>query len=100
MTSLIPERVLSKIIPIVSVEPSIDKVILFGSRARGDNKPNSDIDLALEGTNIPLRISTKLRDAAGLYKLDIVRLGELDDGELLFEIQQDGKVIYERNFKL
>jgi predicted nucleotidyltransferase len=96
MISLIPDRVLSKIIPLLSLEPSIDKVILFGSRARGDNKPNSDIDLALDGTNIPLRVSTNLRDAAGLYKLDIVRLRELDDEDLLNEIQQDGKVIYER----
>ena len=27
----------------------VDKVILFGSRARGDNGPYSDIDLAIEG---------------------------------------------------
>lgn len=29
----------------------VEKVILFGSRARGDNRPNSDIDLALSGGN-------------------------------------------------
>ena len=27
----------------------VEKVILFGSRARGNNRPNSDIDLALLG---------------------------------------------------
>ncbi len=27
--------------------PFIEKIVLFGSRARGDNKPRSDIDLAI-----------------------------------------------------
>ena len=29
----------------------VEKVILFGSRARGNNRPDSDVDLALSGGN-------------------------------------------------
>ena len=77
-------------------EPGIAKVILFGSRARGDHRANSDIDLAIAGERIPLRINTRLRDAAGLYSLDIVHLSDLDNPELLEEIDNEGITIYER----
>lgn len=33
----------------LAIECGVEKVILFGSRARGDNKERSDIDLAIEG---------------------------------------------------
>ena len=33
----------------LAIDCNIEKVILFGSRARGDNKERSDIDLAITG---------------------------------------------------
>ena len=42
----IPERVL-KDISAFAKKYSINKVILFGSRARGDNTERSDIDIAV-----------------------------------------------------
>ena len=38
----------------------IEKVVLFGSRARQDNKYNSDIDLCLFGVNITHLIQVKV----------------------------------------
>ena len=46
----IPERVL-KDISAFAKKYSINKVILFGSRARGDNTERSDIDIAVYGGN-------------------------------------------------
>ena len=44
----IPERVEKEIIQLAK-QYDIQKVILFGSRARGDNWERSDIDLAVSG---------------------------------------------------
>ena len=92
----IPEKILNRWLLILSEEKAIEQAILFGSRARGDARANSDIDLALLGVAIPIHIHTKLREAAGLYKVDIVRLDELDNKALVENIERDGIVIYNR----
>ncbi len=51
----IPERVL-KDISAFAKKYSINKVILFGSRARGDNTERSDIDIAVYGGDLTLFI--------------------------------------------
>ncbi len=93
----LPESIMERIISILSKERNVEKVILFGSRARGDARSNSDIDLALIGDNIPLSLHTKLRDNVGLYSLDIVRMNELDDELLLESIDKDGILLYSRD---
>lgn len=92
----LPEKIKIKIISILSNERKVKQAILFGSRARGDSKINSDIDLALVGYDIPVSLNTKLRDAAGLYTLDIVRMDGLDNDSLVANIERDGVLIYGR----
>jgi predicted nucleotidyltransferase len=43
----IPEKSIGKICGIFAQHPEIDRVILYGSRAKGNFKPGSDIDLTL-----------------------------------------------------
>ena len=73
----------------------VEKVILFGSRARGDNRPNSDIDLALSGGNYLEFAFDFNNEALGDVKCDVTYL----DHELKFglrnSINRDGIVIYE-----
>lgn len=97
MTLAIPESIVRKLLPLFETEPRVERVILFGSRARGDNRSNSDIDLAVEGKDIPRGLNTRMRESAGLYKLDIVRVEEIDNELLLQEIREDGILVYERN---
>ena len=92
----LPERIKDKIVSILSHEKTVEKALLFGSRARGDARANSDIDLALIGDAIPLSLHTKLRENVGLYSLDIVRMNELDDDPLLESINRDGVLLYSR----
>jgi predicted nucleotidyltransferase len=90
----LPDRIKFRIINTLSKESTVEKAILFGSRARGNCNSNSDIDLALVGYGIPLSLNTKLREAAGLYSLDIVRIEGLDNDSLMSNIIKDGVVIY------
>ncbi len=92
----LPEKVLKNMISILSKERNVEQALLFGSRARGEARDNSDIDIALIGTEIPIGLNTKLRDAAGLYTLDIIRLDKLENESLFDQIMSDGIVIYSK----
>ena len=61
------------------------KLVLFGSRARGDNRPRSDIDLAVFGMD----------DLPTLLKYDVVFIDDYTSPELLAEIDRDGVILYE-----
>ena len=73
----------------------IQKVILFGSRARGDNGARSDIDLAVTGGNVRdfrLDIDDEVRT---LLLFDVVDLDGSVQKELLDVINQEGITLYE-----
>lgn len=77
---------------------SADKVILFGSRARGDNTERSDIDIAVFGLPIDRQchFSEEIDNLPTLLEFDVVYIGEATSKELLKEIERDGVVIYEQ----
>lgn len=74
----------------------IGKVILFGSRARGDNKEKSDIDLAVTGGNVTgfrLAVDDEVRT---LLMFDVVNLDEPVKKLLLQSIEREGVILYEK----
>ncbi len=74
---------------------NIDKVILFGSRARGDYRRTSDIDLAVVGGDFARFALDVDEETSTLLEYDIVDLDEPMQPELLESIQKEGKIIYE-----
>ena len=52
MNSGLTESTTAQIRYVFSKHPEIDQVILYGSRAKGNYKPGSDIDLTLIGSSI------------------------------------------------
>ena len=75
---------------------NLDKVILFGSRARGDNRERSDIDLAIQGGDTVAFTASTDEDIPTLLMFDVVDLDKPVQKELLEEIRRDGVVIYEK----
>lgn len=74
----------------------ICKVILFGSRARGDFHKTSDIDLATIGGN-HTRFSLDVEELTStLLKFDIVDLDVSVLQELRDSIEKEGIVLYEK----
>lgn len=77
----------------------VKRIILFGSRARGDHQPTSDIDLAIECPTATdydwLSILVVIDDADTLLKIDCIRLDQSPQ-ELTAKINREGKVLYER----
>ena len=74
----------------------VDKVLLFGSRARGDFKRTSDIDLAVTGGDF-LRFALDVEEETStLLEFDIVDLDRCMQQELRDSIEKEGRVIYEK----
>lgn len=74
----------------------VEKVILYGSRARGDFKERSDIDLAFYGGDSSRFILSVDEETSTLLKFDIVDLQKPVQPELLESIKREGVVIYEK----
>lgn len=74
----------------------IEKLILFGSRARGDFRRTSDIDLAVSGGDFARFALDVEEETSTLLKYDLVDLDRNIQEELLKSIQKEGVVIYEK----
>lgn len=81
--------------------PFVDAVILYGSRARGDARERSDIDIAVSAPDADTaqwqRVVDIVDDADTLLGIDCVRLDALpaDDG-LRRSIETEGVALYDR----
>ena len=80
----------------IAIKNDIKKLILFGSRARGDFKRTSDIDLAVEGGNISAFAVQVDEEVSILLEFDIVNLDGRVQKELLESIRREGVLLYEK----
>ena len=89
------DRLLTEITEIARTH-SLDRVILFGSRARGDYRDTSDIDLAVSGGD-PNAFALDIEaETHTLLSFDVVNLDGSVQRELLESIVREGCVIYEK----
>ena len=81
--------------------PEIDKVILYGSRAKGNYQHGSDIDITLYGNDITLAVlnnlSIALDDLLLPYTFDISIYEHIDNKALIQHIESFGKIFYIKN---
>ena len=93
------EKKLDNIVNILVEELNPERLILFGSRGKGNSFPNSDYDIAIDTKRIEFRrkriLKDKLEVILGLYKLDLVFLNEVEK-KFREIILKTGRVIYER----
>ena len=80
----------------IAIKNDIKKLILFGSRARGDFKRTSDIDLAVEGGNISAFAVQVDEEVSILLEFDIINLDGREQKELLESIRREGVLLYEK----
>ena len=83
-------------IRILARKYDVNKVILFGSRARGDFKKTSDIDLAVEGGEFAKFALDVEEDTSTLLEYDIIDLCREMQLPLREAILREGKVLYEK----
>ena len=80
--------------------PMVESAILFGSRAKGDFKNASDIDIAVKGTQVDLNCILDLHndfdDLMLPYKFDLVNFNHIDEPDLIDHINRIGFEIYSK----
>lgn len=78
----------------------IESVTLYGSRAKGNFKPGSDIDLSFKGEGLTmswlLDLSLLVDDLLLPYEFDLTIFSHIENSDLREHIERVGKVIYEK----
>lgn len=94
------DTIIEAIQKVFEINASIDEVIVFGSRAKGNYKEGSDIDLAVKGRNISfddiLKLHGQLDDLNLPYKIDLLDCASNKEPALKEHIDRVGIVFYER----
>lgn len=95
------ETVISKKCGALARFPEVDRAILYGSRAKGDFKAGSHIDLALQGallhSDVVSKISAVVDDLNLPYSFGFRVLDTLDGAALREHIERVGQTFYEKN---
>lgn len=99
MTYGLSDDVLRKIRTVFAQYPQIEQVILYGSRAKGNFRKGSDIDLTIKGEEVSLtellKIENQLDDLLLPYKIDLSLFHQLEDPDLVAHIARVGVMLYQ-----
>jgi predicted nucleotidyltransferase len=95
------QNTIQKIRTVFSRYPQIEKAVLYGSRAKGDYKNGSDIDLTLVGgTDLTLKVLYKIMneidDLLLPYTIDLSIFRNINDTDVIDHIQRVGVTFYEK----
>jgi len=94
----LPDKCITEIHRILKNYPSVKKAILYGSRANGNYKKGSDIDITLLGDTITstdlMHIAGDLDDSSIPYFVDISIFNNIDNQLLHEHIKRVGILFY------
>jgi len=96
----ITEKSYNYIVSYLKTKPQIETVILFGSRAKGNYKRGSDIDLAIKGKDsspeLAIDIESFINEEIPVpYTVDVVDYNSLKKKELKEHIDRVGVLFYQ-----
>jgi len=98
----LPVSAVEEIKSVFSRYPQVDRVTLYGSRAKGSYKNGSDIDLTVHGRadltlNVLFRILDDLDDLLLPYTFDLSIFQDIDNPDLLAHIRRVGVTFYQKD---
>ncbi len=81
--------------------PQVSYALIFGSRAKGNYKPGSDVDIALKGEKLNNQvlnnISFLLNEETNMpYKFDVLNYQSINETALIDHINRVGKLFYDK----
>lgn len=93
----LPEKTVNELIEYFKSKPEIEKVVIYGSRAKGTYRIGSDIDFAIWSDKETLSgISLELDELPTPYMFDVINYKTLTHDKLKNNIDNEGKVFYLR----
>ncbi|MBO6659578.1 MAG: nucleotidyltransferase domain-containing protein [Roseivirga sp.] len=92
------EKVIDTVNECLSNYLEIEEVIIYGSRAKGNYRNGSDIDLTLKGDSLTLstilKLENEIDDLLLPYKFDLSIYHQIDNQDLIDHIERVGKIFY------
>jgi predicted nucleotidyltransferase len=96
----LPQTTARIIREILAKVPAVEKAVIYGSRAKGNYRPGSDIDLTLIGPSLNLdmlgKIATLLDESPIPYQVDLSLFDQIEHAGLRDQIERVGQVFYQR----
>ena len=96
----LPTESIEKIRDVFARHTEVTSVTLYGSRAKGNYKNGSDIDLTLKGGELDLnilnRIDNKIDDLLLPWTFDLSIYSQIENKDLIHHIEQVGVLFYQR----
>lgn len=93
------QATLDKLNSVFSQHKAISSVVIYGSRAKGNYRPGSDIDLTIKGDELEfaelMQIESQIDDLFLPYTADLSQYAQLNNIDLVEHIDRVGMVIYE-----
>ena len=98
----LPQSAVQRICAIFKHYPQVEKAILYGSRAKGNFKNGSDIDLTLRGgadlsLNVIYKILDDLDELLLPYTIDLSIFKDIRDPDVIEHIQRAGITFYDKS---
>jgi predicted nucleotidyltransferase len=94
------QKTIDKINSVFEKHSEIEKVIIYGSRAKGNYRTGSDIDLTLIGNDLKYdligKVNSEIDDLNTPYLFDISIFQMLNTPSLEEHINRVGKLFYQR----
>ncbi|MDR1358253.1 MAG: nucleotidyltransferase domain-containing protein [Coriobacteriales bacterium] len=79
---------------VLSCDSEVERAVLYGSRARGDYRENSDIDIAIwSPRDIIAKLQVQFDTVPTILKIDLADFNTLANPELKAHIEKDGRAI-------
>lgn len=97
----LPPEALARLRAVLARHASVCRAVIYGSRAKGNHRPGSDIDLTLDapGLDFPefLCIEQEIDDLLLPYQVDLSRLVDIEAAPLLDHITRVGRTFWDRS---
>jgi len=94
----LPDKAIAQLCGVFSHYPAIHSVLLYGSRAKGNYRPGSDIDLSIQAPTLGLTdllaIENQIDDLLLPWTVDLSLLHHIDNPELIDHIRRIGAPLY------
>ena len=99
----LPRNAVADLRATLRAEPRIERAILYGSRAKGNYRPGSDLDLCLVAPDIHLAdlwaLDERIDDLLLPWKVDLQLRHLIDNPDLLAHIERVSRLFYAGRFQ-
>ncbi len=96
----LPVTTLEKLAQVFARHPAIHQALVYGSRAKGNYRRGSDIDVTLKGEVMAfaelMQVEAQIDDLLLPYTVDLSQYGQLSNADLIDHIDRVGQIIYQR----